>query len=171
MFKPSLEEAISLAHMRDEQIVHERKITRPLLFNQPPLKLSILTKSKPTTPLKLISWEQMRRRHAQCLSFNQDEKYFIGHKCRGLQLLFLEENFLDDGEDGDGIDAILIGFPPKLEISLHALTRQTIFKTMRVSARIGQYEVMVLFNSGSTHNFISEKQPSCYNCQLSLLSL
>ncbi|KAA8524548.1 hypothetical protein F0562_010971 [Nyssa sinensis] len=43
------------------------------------------------------------------------------------------------------------------EITLHALTRWTAPKTMRLAARIGFHDVIVLIDSGSTHNFISER--------------
>ena len=43
------------------------------------------------------------------------------------------------------------------EISLHALFRWKTYKTMRVLAKFGTYEMVVLINNGSTHNFMSEK--------------
>jgi hypothetical protein len=43
------------------------------------------------------------------------------------------------------------------EILLYALTSWTSPQTMRVAATIGSQHVMVLIDSGSTHNFLSEK--------------
>ena len=55
------------------------------------------------------------------------------------------------------------------EITLHALTGWIAPKTMRVAARIGSNNVITLIDSGSTHNFISERMATCCGyqwCQL-----
>ncbi|RVX01248.1 putative mitochondrial protein [Vitis vinifera] len=48
---------------------------------------------------------------------------------------------------------------PKLEpeITLHALTGWTGLRTMHMTATMGSHDVMVLIDSGSTHNFISAR--------------
>ncbi|KAF2296821.1 hypothetical protein GH714_005488 [Hevea brasiliensis] len=59
MFKPkTLKEAISLARMRDEQLLRQKKAIRPSYqtsFLSP-------TTSKPSTPIKRLSWEEMQNR-------------------------------------------------------------------------------------------------------------
>nr|TKS07906.1 hypothetical protein D5086_0000109460 [Populus alba] len=75
-----------------------------------------------------------------------------GHKCRGPQLLLLEGSYNSNDEEEANKETII---EPK--ISSHALTGWTTSKTMRVLARIGPCKVAILINSGSTHNFISEK--------------
>lgn len=42
----------------------------------------------------------------------------------------------------------------ELEISLHALTRSMNPKTMRLLGKIGNQQVVILIDSGSTHNFL-----------------
>ncbi|KAF2310230.1 hypothetical protein GH714_007321 [Hevea brasiliensis] len=75
MFKPkTLKEAIDYARMRDEQLLRQRKATRP------PYQLSSSSpvKSKPTTPVKRLTWEEMQKRRADGLCFNCDEKFVPG---------------------------------------------------------------------------------------------
>ena len=57
-----------------------------------------------------------------------------------------EEQPVDENHEG----------PPEPEITLHALTRWTTPKTMRITAKICAHDVIVLIDSGLTHNFISE---------------
>ncbi|KAF2293985.1 hypothetical protein GH714_006084 [Hevea brasiliensis] len=146
MFKPkTLKEAIDYARMRDEQLLRQRKATRP------PYQLSSSSpvKSKPTTPVKRLTWEEMQKRQADGLCFNCNEKFVPGHRCSKPQLFLLDGgcNFDDDEED----DAA------EPEISLHALTGWSSAGTMRVAIQINSFELIALIDSGSTHNFINDK--------------
>ena len=59
----------------------------------------------------------------------------------------------DNSKDDETKDLV----EPALEISLHALSGWTSNIMMWVMVRIGPYEVVVLIDSGSTHNFINKK--------------
>ena len=95
--------------------------------------------------MKQLTWAEMQRRHAQGLCFNCDEKFAPRHKCKGLQLLLLEGHYDEEENDEAGAHTHLRG---ELEISLHALTRWSIARTMRVSAKVGPHELIVLIDVG-----------------------
>lgn len=103
------------------------------------------------------------------LCFHCNDKFTIGHRCQRPQLLMIkgfddarkvlyeEVIELQQQEDTNG------GFftnEPEPEITLHALTGWAAPRTMRMTAKMGPYEVAVLIDSGSTHNFISDQLAS-----------
>ncbi|KAH9717618.1 hypothetical protein KPL71_021897 [Citrus sinensis] len=78
MFKPkTLKEAISLARMQADQV--QRKFSQPFTVSR-----------TSTSNVKRLTWDEMQRRRAQGLCFNCPEKFTVGHKCMGPQILFLE---------------------------------------------------------------------------------
>lgn len=124
-------------------MLRQRKATRPSYQ----MSSSLPTKLKPTTPVKRLTWEEMQKRRADGLCFNCDEKFVPGHRYSKPQLLLLDGGS-EIGEKDEDDD---------LEISLHALTGWSSAGTIWVAVIIGSFELIVLFDSGSTHNFINEK--------------
>lgn len=134
MFNPkSLKEAISLSRMRDEQLTHQRKITRP--FNRSSSDSPTPTKFKTASPMKRLTWDEMQKRRAQGLCFSCDEKFTPGHKCRGPLLLLLERDFNASDADEEKEEG-LANFQEEPEISLHAFTGWSTARTMRVTAKV-----------------------------------
>ncbi|KAH9672259.1 hypothetical protein KPL70_017663 [Citrus sinensis] len=89
MFKPkTLKEAISLARMQEDQVQH--KFSQPLPISGTPSTLPVPTQSPSTSNVKRLMWDEMQRRRAQGLCFNCPEKFSVGHKCMGPQILLLE---------------------------------------------------------------------------------
>ncbi|RVW76696.1 Transposon Tf2-8 polyprotein [Vitis vinifera] len=129
MFKPkTLKEAISLARTRDEQFTRQRRFACPIPPNRPA---------------------------AAGLCFNCNERFTPGHKCQGPRLLLIEGH--DEVQDKEEEVEISDNREDELEVSIHALTGWASPRTMRVAATIKSQPIMVLIDSGSTHNFLSDK--------------
>ncbi|KAH9696914.1 hypothetical protein KPL71_023390 [Citrus sinensis] len=159
MFRPrTLKEAISLARMKDDQIARQKKIIRSSIPIRSPYALNRATT---TTPYKRLSWEEMQRRRAQGLCFNCNDKFTAGHKCTKAQLLILECETTPE----EGLYEEFVAKEPIMEstktvnpkITLYALSGWAAPQTMRVMAKIGQYAIVILIDSWSTHNFISSR--------------
>ena len=171
MFKPkTLKEATSLARMKDEQLQRQIRISRPPLPTRTLLALPTPTKA---SPVKRLTWDEMQQRRAQRLCFNCNDKFTVGHRCQGPQLLLLEghtktnEIMCEEVVDENSIEnqhADLI--EPK--ISLHVLTSWSIPCTMQIKAQIGHHEIEVFIDRRSTHNFLNAKMVEIL--QLSVIS-
>lgn len=103
------------------------------------------------TPKKL-SWEELKKKRSLGLCFSCDEKYTPGHRCKQPQLLIMEGEPAEEGEQEEEGEE-----EPNPEITMYALTGWDSPNTLRVHASIHKQQLIALIDSGSTHNFISEK--------------
>jgi hypothetical protein len=120
----------------------------------------------PSTPLKIkkLTRGEMVECQLKGLSYNCDDKYFPGHK-------FKEQNiFMAISEDvsEEDVEAPLVSVspehtditppsdPPEIEpvISLNSLTGFSTPQTLKLIGYIKHRKVIILDDSGSTHNFI-----------------
>lgn len=152
--RKTLKDAITLARMRDEQLARQKKASRTPFFHRATTNLATTNRSPAANNTKRLTWEEMQWRRALGLCFNCNERFTTGHKCQGSQILMIEtkpaseENINNEQVEGQ---------QPEPEITYYALTGWTSPQTMRIAAKIGLYHIMVLVDSGSTHNFISTR--------------
>jgi hypothetical protein len=184
MFKPkTLRDAIELARMRDENLSKSRKATRndgpksqaTNYFQKSTGHVTIATgqaASTGTTPAartyssggaKRLSWEEMQKRREKGLCFSCNEKFTPGHRCQKPQAFLLEAFSMEGGLDDVGDPIVEVaeeqtsaGEEEPL-ISLHAIAGCNGPKTMRIKAVIGKRTLVILIDSGSTHNFVDQK--------------
>ncbi|KAH7576003.1 hypothetical protein JRO89_XS02G0274100 [Xanthoceras sorbifolium] len=110
-----------------------------------------------TPPIRRMSTTELQEHRAKGLCYNCNETFVPGHQCR--KLFFIEVCTEEDGGDFimDEADAIQEDVEAVPEISLHAIAGTSVVKTTRVQGKSGHTSTIVLVDSGSTHNFMSEK--------------
>ena len=118
----------------------------------------------PTSPnpsqVKRLSLEEIASRRERRLCFTCDEKYHRGHRCtsRAFLLVAEEDETLPglinppypqpDPVPPDPTD------PYPAQISFNSLAGQVALETLRFMGFIGDRQVILLVDGGSTHNFI-----------------
>ena len=98
------------------------------------------------------------------ICYNRDDKYFSGHKCKEQNLFMaISEDILEEdvetplvSESPEITDITPPSDPPEVEliISLNSLTGFSAPKTLKLIGYIKHQKVIILVDSGSTHNFI-----------------
>jgi hypothetical protein len=143
-------------------------------------KPSFIPRPKPINPTTLsapltLTRAEMVERQLKGLCYNCDDKYFLGHKCKE-QNLFMEifEDILEENvetplvpESPEITDITPPSDPPEVEliISLNALTGFSAPQTLKLIGYIKHRKVIILVDSGSTHNFIHHRiaqETHCY---------
>jgi hypothetical protein len=131
-------------------------IPRPKLVNP----------TTPSTPLKIqkLTQAEMAERQLKGLCYNCDDKYFPGHKCKEQKLFMaISEDIQEDDDDTSPVpespensEINPPSDPPEVEpiISLNALTGFSAPQTLNLIGYIKHRKVIILVDSGNTHNFI-----------------
>ncbi|ESQ30824.1 hypothetical protein EUTSA_v10012141mg [Eutrema salsugineum] len=169
MFRPkTLKEIINYVRLMDGQLQRLKRMSpsKPAFRSFTPSRP--MTTREPQTPTqgpKKLSWEELKKKRSLGLCFSCDERYTPGHKCKQPQLFIMEGEQDDDMdiEDDDEID-------PKPEITVYALAGWDTANTIRIQAQIRKQELIALVDSGSTHNFISEKAARRLNLSVTPIS-
>ena len=110
--------------------------------------------------------QQLEERKAKGLCFNCDNKYSKGHKCGEKKLFYIdceeEEEEEQEPSQDENIEAILSEELTPM-ISCNALVGIGTPQTLKIEGYTKKKKVIVLIDSGSTHNFIHYKLVKALN--------
>jgi hypothetical protein len=109
----------------------------------------------------------LEERKEKGLCFNCDNKYSKGHKCGEKKLFYIdceeEEEQEQEPSQDENVEAISSEeLTPT--ISCNALAGISTPQTLKIEGNIKKKKVIVLIDSGSTHNFIHDKLTKDLNC-------
>ena len=122
-------------------------------------------------PIRLTP-QQLEEKIAKGLCYSCDRKYTKGHKCAKKKLFYIdceeeEEKEQETSKEEDiHQEQTVEKEEMNLTISCNALKRITIPQTLKIEGHIKKKKVIVLIDSGSTHNFIHCKIAKELNCFL-----
>lgn len=112
-------------------------------------------------PFRRLTPAEIEQRRAAGLCFRCDEKYHRNHKCPKPELTVLvmyddgsEEVFEEEPretEEEDEVEAVVA------EVSMNSVVGLSSSRTMKLRGELGGETVIVLIDSGASHNFVSER--------------
>ena len=122
----------------------------------------------PKTPQPTrLTPQQLEERKSKGLCFNYDSKYSKGHKCGEKKLFYIdceeEEEQEEEPSQDENIEAISSEELTPRYRAMHWL-ELALPQTLKIEGYIKKKKVIVLIDSGSTHNFIHYKVAKDLNC-------
>ncbi|KAJ9546301.1 hypothetical protein OSB04_018844 [Centaurea solstitialis] len=103
---------------------------------------------------KRLTDAEFAEKRAKGICFRCDGKFAPGHRCpsKTLEVLIVDENESDiEKEETDHAHLDMV------EVSLNSISGLTPPQTMKVADEIGGMQVLVLIDSGATHNFVAKQ--------------
>ncbi|XP_057475850.1 uncharacterized protein LOC130763850 isoform X2 [Actinidia eriantha] len=163
MFRPiNITQAIGLAKLQENSIEAIAKKTKQSFKVEENMN-SGQSRSVPHSGFtKRELPKELEEKKAKGLCFRCNEKYTRGHQCKKKQLYAIE---VDDGEQEDSeqevpqeeINEEILDQEGDLQISINAITGSVSYRTMRVHGLVKKQKVIILIDTGSTHNFLNQE--------------
>jgi hypothetical protein len=132
--------------------------------NQKPSFIPCPKPINPTTPFAPLNIQKLTRvemveHQLKGLCYNCDDKYFSSHKCKEQKLFMaisedIETPLVSESPETPNITPPSNPLKVELVISLNALTGFSTPQTLKIIGYINPWKVIILVDSGSTHNFI-----------------
>ncbi|XP_020550197.1 uncharacterized protein LOC110012122 [Sesamum indicum] len=175
IFNPtSLNQAVILARKLEHTVnailkrAHQPSRTLQSKFPFKPLNRNLPQKPN-FQPGRFLTEAEVKAKKEKNLCYRCDEPYAPGHRCKYRQVYML----LSDAEAKD-FDEIAQGdstveeerAEEDMAVSLHAMKEHTNSKTLRFNGLVGDREILILIDSGSTHCFIDEKVVGTLGCEV-----
>ncbi|KAL5572824.1 hypothetical protein UlMin_022421 [Ulmus minor] len=109
------------------------------------------------TSFRRLSDFKLQQRRSKGLCYRCDEKFSPGHKCknRQLQILLVLED--DPKEEEKSPTDELSTIPSSIDLSFNSLMGFTSAQTLKLQGMLNGKSVVVLIDSGVSHNFISSR--------------
>jgi hypothetical protein len=159
----SLENAFRVArNVESKNMAMDTRRTTPNIYRE-----NNFPSSKTSQPTSLTS-QQMEERKEKGLCFNCERKYSKGHKCGEKKLFYIdceeeeEQEQEKEPSQDENVDAISFEELTPM-ISCNALGGISTPQTLKIEGYIKKKKVIVLIDSGSTHNFIHYKLAKALN--------
>ncbi|KAH0765114.1 hypothetical protein KY285_000985 [Solanum tuberosum] len=126
-------------------------------------------------PLQTRTWDTERRNlMEQGHCFGCHEKFAPGHRCKSAKLSLMEITGEGQLEEVDEVNAVIGDNPQEndlAEISFHAILGQSVGATMKLQGEINGKKVLILVDSGSTHNFVADSIVEEHNIPVEMVSI
>ena len=112
--------------------------------------------------------QKLKEKRAKGLCYSCDRKYTKDHKCAKKKLFYIDCEEEEENEQEEDIhqEPAIEGEEMNPTILCNALARITTPQTLNLEGHIKKKKVIVLTDSGSTHNFIHCKVAKELNCFL-----
>ena len=157
----SLENAFRVArNVESKNMAMATRRTNPNIYRE-----NNAPSPKTPQPTRLTP-QQLEERKEKGLCFNCDNKYSKGHKCGEKKLFYIdceEEEEQEQEPSQDENVEYISSEELTLMISCNEFSRINTLQTLKIEGYIKKKKVIVLIDSGSTHNFIRYKLAKALN--------